>query len=472
MDSLTRRRFLSLAGGGSSLAAFAFAQETGATVESAADITLRISEITLELAPRHSVKAVGYNGQAPGPLLRAPEGKPLIVDVFNETRDSKLVHWHGFHIPPEVDGSHEEGTPHVPGRGHRRYVFTPAPAGTRWYHTHTGAGHDLQKGTYTGQFGMFIVEPHSDPGRYDREVPLVLHEWDPFWEETGPRDVGFKLFSVNGKMLGAGEPVRVRDGQRVLLRFVTPALPRASPGAPGHQFFVQRSMHTVPAPRSVPVLELGPGERIDAVVEMGYPGIWVLGSADETRRAAGMGIVVEYADAVGPPRWAPAPTTTWDYTAFGEQRPPVQPDARVPLVFKETTGHRWTINGKSFPKTDPILVQANRRYRWIFDNQSADPHPVHLHRHTFELIRVAGKPTSGVMKDVVMVPAWKEVEVDVTADHPGPTLFHCHQQFHMDFGFGDDALPERIAGTRGIRWNTTVPPFNNRTGCNGVSTDP
>ena len=80
-------------------------------------------------------------------------------------------------------------------------------------------------------------------------------------------------------------------------------------------------------------------------------------------------------------------------------------------------------------------VEAGRRYRWTFDNQSADPHPVHLHRHTFELMRVDGRPTRGLRKDVVIVPAWKQVEVDVTADQPGLALFHCHQQFHMDMGF-------------------------------------
>jgi len=53
----------------------------------------------------------------------------------------------------------------------------------------------------------------------------------------------------------------------------------------------------------------------------------------------------------------------------------------------------------------------------------------------FEIVRFAGKPTSGVMKDVVVVPAWKEVEIDVRADQPGLSLFHCHQQFHMDMGF-------------------------------------
>jgi FtsP/CotA-like multicopper oxidase with cupredoxin domain len=62
-------------------------------------------------------------------------------------------------------------------------------------------------------------------------------------------------------------------------------------------------------------------------------------------------------------------------------------------------------------------------------------HPVHLHRHTFEITRFAGKPTSGVFKDVVSVPARTKVEVDLLANTPGPSLLHCHQQFHMDFGF-------------------------------------
>jgi FtsP/CotA-like multicopper oxidase with cupredoxin domain len=184
------------------------------------------------------------------------------------------------------------------------------------------------------------------------------------------------------------------------------------------------------------MLDLGPGERVDAIVEMKNPGVWVLGEVDDKQRAAGMGMVVEYAGAQGSPRWLRPRMVAWDYTIFGEDRPAAEPDARVPLLFRRVEGsHRWMINGKSFPRTDPIVVQTNRRYRLIFDNQSADSHPVHLHRHTFELVRIAEKPTAGVMKDVVVVPAWKQVEVDVAAIYPGPTLFHCHQQFHMDFGF-------------------------------------
>jgi FtsP/CotA-like multicopper oxidase with cupredoxin domain len=68
-------------------------------------------------------------------------------------------------------------------------------------------------------------------------------------------------------------------------------------------------------------------------------------------------------------------------------------------------------------------------------NYSDDIHPIHLHRHSFELTRFGGKPTAGIMKDVLMLPGYGEAEVDFVANNPGSTLFHCHQQLHMDFGF-------------------------------------
>ena len=66
---------------------------------------------------------------------------------------------------------------------------------------------------------------------------------------------------------------------------------------------------------------------------------------------------------------------------------------------------------------------------------SDDIHPIHFHRHSFEVTSLAGKPTAGVLKDVMMLGGYQEAEVDFVADNPGMTLFHCHQQLHMDFGF-------------------------------------
>ena len=98
----------------------------------------------------------------------------------------------------------------------------------------------------------------------------------------------------------------------------------------------------------------------------------------------------------------------------------------------------WAINDVAFASgtmRPTYHLQQGKRYRLHMHNASDDIHPIHLHRHSFELTRLAGQSTAGVMKDVVMVGGYQEVEIDFTADNPGLTLFHCHQQLHMDFGF-------------------------------------
>ena len=100
--------------------------------------------------------------------------------------------------------------------------------------------------------------------------------------------------------------------------------------------------------------------------------------------------------------------------------------------------NQWTLNDKAFSMESmkpAYTIHEGRRYRLKFRNASDDIHPLHLHRHSFELVRIGGKPTAGVVKDVVMLGGFQEVELDFVADNPGMTLFHCHQQLHMDFGF-------------------------------------
>ena len=444
--TLDRRQFLGMVAGGTAAQAIAAADTNPAP----ADFTLRIAPVELEIAPHKIIKTVGYNGAVPGPVLRMQEGKPVAVDVFNDTATAEIVHWHGLFIPPEVDGAMEEGTPMLPPHGHRRIEFVPRPSGTRWYHSHISAGRNLHRATYTGQFGFLIIEGKDNPGHYDQEILLALHGWDPYLGtmgvggegDEGSLEVHYNSFTVNGHSLGAGEPVRVKEGQRVLFRILNANATQFHRLAlPGHRFTViAMDGNPVPSPRAVEVLEMGPAERIDAIVEMNRPGVWILGDTAALARNAGMGMVVEYTGRNGEPQWQPPSDDSWDYTVFGGSAAVPEPDARVPLVFRNKwAGNRWvdhwTINGKEFPKTDPILVRRNRRYRLIFDNQSDDTHPIHLHRHSFELVKVAGKPTSGVIKDTVAVPSRKQVEVQLLADNPGPSLFHCHMQLHMDYGF-------------------------------------
>ena len=428
-----------------------------------ADFTLRIGPVIVELAPNRTISTIGYNGTAPGPLLRMREGIPVTVDVINQTNVPELVHWHGQFIPSEVDGSEEEGTPMVPPHGRRRYQFVPRPAGTRWYHTHTMAGADLHQSTYTGQFGFVFIEPPNNPGRYDQEVFLALRDWEPFFTaeeenegEPGPQpekpakldkrpnglEIGYQMFSINDKSLGAGEPIRVRQGQRVLMHLLNAsATEHRRIALPGHRFHVVAlDGNPVPSPQPVDAVELGPAERVDAIVEMNQPGIWILGTTNDDDRKAGMGIVIEYANQHRQPQWTNPPKTRWDYTIFGGMASRPAADHTIDLVFEKIPGgpgkfNRWLVNGKQYPHEREFLLRQGMRYRLVFRNRTDDAHPVHMHRHSFELVEINGKATAGIIKDTVVVPGYGRVAVDLVADQPGLTLFHCHNQQHMDYGF-------------------------------------
>ncbi len=410
------------------------------------DVTLRIGKVSVDLAPGKTVKTTGINGSAPGPLLRVKQGQVVTIQVINETDRPDILHWHGLHIPSNVDGAMEEGTPMVDGHSSRVYSFVAQPSGNRWYHTHTKAGRDLNRSTYSGEFGFLYIEPKNERGAYDQEQFLAFKEWDAYLtagEGDSTMNAAYKHFSVNGHALGFGEPIRVKQGDRVMFRMLNASATVLRRVAfAGHRFQVI-AMDGNPLPRPVvtDILEMGPAERIDAVVEMNQPGVWVLGATDDHDRQEGLGIVIEYANQSGQPRWVTPSTAKWDYRIFGANEPRSETGVtRIPLVFeKKWAGNNWVdywmINGKSFPKTDPIHVKANETYRLIFDNRSDEAHPVHLHRHTFELVEVEGAPTSGIFKDVVVVNAKQKMEVEFKADNPGPTLFHCHQQMHMDYGF-------------------------------------
>ena len=76
----------------------------------------------------------------------------------------------------------EEGSPMIPAGGSTVIQFTPKPSGLHWYHTHAMAHRDLKRGLYSGQFGVLHVDPASgDPGRYDQEQFIVLHDWEPYY---------------------------------------------------------------------------------------------------------------------------------------------------------------------------------------------------------------------------------------------------------------------------------------------------
>lgn len=451
----------------------------GTVLQEKADYTIRIATGLVEVGKQNIISTTTYNGQFPGPLLRFKEGKQTIVDIYNDTDTPEQLHWHGQFVPVDVDGAAEEGTPYIPAHGMRREIFVPKPSGFRFYHTHVVAGNDLSAGQYNGQVGPVYIEPENkiEYGHYDREEFIVLKEFEPFFMRGGDMasdflsgealpdlaamqekaehesaiktkgyEVGYKIFTINGKQLGHGEPVRVKQGERVLFHILNgSATEMRSLALPGHSFkVVALDGNPVPNPTEVPVLWIGTAERISAIVEMKNPGVWVMGDLSDDDRGNGMGIVVKYANQKGKPQWIQPKSFKWDYSLFGKRNTSVPgPDEVIDMLFAKQNGadkgfNKWTINGIAFDMaTMPTMfhLKEGKRYRLHMRNASDDIHPMHLHRHSFEITKIGGKSTAGIIKDVAMLGGFQEMDLDFTADNPGLTLMHCHMQLHMDFGF-------------------------------------
>jgi FtsP/CotA-like multicopper oxidase with cupredoxin domain len=326
---------------------------------------------------------------------------------------------------------------------------------------------DLHKGAFTGQFGFLYVDPGNDPGHYDQELFLALRDWEPFFTGTmddedddthdGPLiekpatmnsdpdglEVGSMTYSINDKGLGSGEPIRVREGQRLLVHFLNAsAIENRRIALAGHKMkVIALDGNPVPTPQAIDSVFIGAGERVDAIVEMNQPGVWILGSTEKPIRESGLGVVVEYAGQHGQPRWSDPPRSRWDYTIFGNQGSPARtPDQKIETIFEKIPGgagkfNLWLVNGKPYPHEREFVLQQGTRYRLTMRNRTDDAHPMHLHRHLWELIEINGKTTAGILKDTVVVPYFGRAVVDFTADQPGLSLFHCHIQQHMDYGF-------------------------------------
>src|SRR5437763_7380846 len=392
------------------------------TDESKADYTLRIAASPIEIAHNRMVSGITYHGQFPGPLLRVKEGQRVVVDVFNDTDTPEQLHWHGQFVPTDVDGAAEEGTPYIAAHGMRRIAFTPRPSGFRFYHTHNRAGVDLHAGQYSGQVGPVYVDPKRERGHYDKEFFLVLKEFEPSFSQGGDMaqdflaplakvkeletagessmkaslaggaphgyEVGYRYFTINGRMLGHGEPLRVKQSERVLFHVLNgSATEIRSLALPGHSFKVLAlDGNPVPVSVEVPVLWLGTAERISAIVEMNHPGVWILGDVADDDRAHGMGIVVEYAGHKAKPVWIPPKPFHWSYARFAKPNGiPGEPDEVIDMTFaKQNAAERgfnlWAINNKVFPNesmTAAYHLRQGKRYRIRMRNASDDIHPIH-----------------------------------------------------------------------------------------------
>ena len=311
-DTLSRRALVRGGAGGATVAALATAGtfiRSGDTEASTAvaeprlrEFVLTASEFAWTLMDDVHVTAWGYNGTMPGPEIRVTEGDTVRVTLRNELPVPTTIHWHGLNVPNAMDGvAGLNQAPVDPGREFV-YEFVATPAGTRWYHSHTDPALQVPMGLY----GSFIVEPRQPGPTYDREYTMLLAEWDleltpgvaAGTAERGPGDrtlrggeLGADLFLVNGRMHGAIEPIRLAEGERVLVRLIhTGAIPHPI-HVHGHSFkLVATDGNPVPevAQLTKDTVLIGPAERYDLALLGDNPGVWMVHCHIEHHMANGM----------------------------------------------------------------------------------------------------------------------------------------------------------------------------------------
>jgi FtsP/CotA-like multicopper oxidase with cupredoxin domain len=272
------------------------------------EFELVAEEFDNELMLGMTSRAWGYNGQTPGPEIRATEGDLVRVTLRNRLSVPTTVHWHGVHLRPEMDGPAGLNQAAVPPGESFTYEFVATPAGTRWYHSHADPALQVPMGLY----GPLIIEPKEPARAYDREYTLMLGEWDSELTpdvaagraERGPRDrqmrggeLGSDMFLLNGRAHRAIPPVLVREGERVLLRMINAGHMAHPIHMHGHSFRIVATDGN-PVPKGMEwtkdTVLIGPAERYDLEFDANNPGVWMFHCHIEHHMANGMMTVIQY----------------------------------------------------------------------------------------------------------------------------------------------------------------------------------
>jgi FtsP/CotA-like multicopper oxidase with cupredoxin domain len=461
-SAITRRAFLA---GASGVAVVAAWPPVARGLEPDKQFTLVAAPARVALVGgRHPQTDVwGYDGRVPGPTIRVKQGQPLRVSVDNRLAEDTTVHWHGVRLPTAMDGVPGLTQPPIKPGESFAYEFTPPDAGTFWYHPHADSLQQLGR----GMAGALIVEePNAIP--VDRDIVWLVADWR--LDSNAQIAPGFgngmeaamagrvgNTVTLNG-YVSSEEPVLA--GERVRLRLINGALARIMAlRFEGHHPLIV-AIDGQPCEPHAPQdgrLILGPAMRIDVMLDMsGEPG----------RRYR---VVDDFYDGLA--YWLTQ--LAYDEAPFNRSHPldapPALPRNPVPepnlataerhelrlqggMMGGGTMGGMggmsgmshsatWAINGMSMTgdgragMAPLVTLQLGRSYLLTIRNDTAWWHPMHLHGHSFRVLRRNGAAVPHrEWADTVLVPPRETVDVAFVADNPGDWMLHCHVTDHQVSG--------------------------------------
>ncbi|BBY63805.1 multicopper oxidase family protein [Mycolicibacterium helvum] len=478
---LTRRGFL--AAGALGAAVVACSRSTPDTTPSGPTATAAIdaaeaarphtgTTVTARLTPGSAdidlggtrAATLAYNQQVPGPLIRANVGDEIAVTVDNNLDQPSSVHWHGIALRNDMDGA-APATPDIaPGESFTYRFSSPYP-GTYWAHPHTGLGTDY------GLYLPVIIDDPAEPGRYDAEWIVMLDDWtsgvgrspqeifdglrsmamggmgsmpgmggvgtsDLLGGDAG--DVNYPYYLINGRIPAAASTFTAKPGQRIRIRIINAAADTAFRVAlAGHRMTVTHTDGFPVVPTEVDAVLLGMGERYDVVITAG-DGVFPLVASAEGKNAVARALLSTGAGAgpgadYRPPELSRRVGAVDTFTATTEVQLPTGSELDLQARLSGSMMHYdWMINGRPYDQTVPLTVGRGQHATLTFTNASMMWHPMHLHGHTFQVIKADGSP--GPRKDTVIVKPMQTVAVKLVADNPGIWMLHCHNGYHMDAG--------------------------------------
>jgi FtsP/CotA-like multicopper oxidase with cupredoxin domain len=469
---MDRRNFLALSALGAAAGAVSSCSSRRGVEQAAGvrpvEVAFRAAESEVDLGGL-AVRTWTYTGTVPATEIRLRKGQTLRVPVANTLPQETTVHWHGLAIPNAMDGVPVLTQRAIAPAGNFDYEFVVPDAGTYYLHSHVGTQLDR------GMYGPLIVEEPADGDDYDDELVVVLDDWIdgtgtnpdqvmanlkktgmkpmaagpaplspslPLGKDAG--DVTYPYFLINGRTTRDPQVKDYRAGQRIRLRVINAGADTAFRLAvPGTELTVTHTDGYPVVPHRTAAVILGMGERADAIVTVGSS-VPVIAAAEGKDGYAQLNLRVHGTqqrldiDAfVKDLRTSDVLNTALLTPAQEVVLPQRNPDITVDLrLAGPMSGYTWPINGRLYdPPNDGIGLAPGKRVRVRFINESMMFHPLHLHGHTFQVVRAEGTGTApGARKDTVLVPPKQTVDVDFDTDNPGRWIVHCHNDYHLNGG--------------------------------------
>lgn len=450
---LSRRQFVARSAAATALLGTGVSPGSGNTTPA---LTARSGMVQLAPSDYPMTEVWGYDGLAPGPVLRFKQGERLQRQLINELKQPTSIHWHGIRIDNAMDGVPGLTQDAVQPGGNFTYDFPLPDAGSYWYHAHWASPEQVGRGLH----GALVVEEPEAP-EVDRDEVLVLDDWRLNPEDAqimGDFDNRHDLshagrygnIATSNGQYDAVMPVKQHERLRLRLMNVANAriFTLALKGLEG--WVMALDGMPLPQPEMAGTLTLAPGQRIDLIVDVTASEEAVLARMEPNGEGWVQVTFPVRGQAAAKRRSVPAalpPNPNMSTVGLNEAR-------AVDLVMEGGAmggmggatfkgqdlgmrdlvqqGQFWAFNGTS-GRTDTPLARASlgEAIKVKINNQTAFAHAMHLHGMHFREVLPNGY---GPMRDTLLVNRAETREIAFVADNPGKWLFHCHMLGHAASG--------------------------------------